>query len=72
MRSNAAALRALRQRKGHTCPTLAALSGVSAQRIWDLEQDDIGIRPTTAKRLADALGCDIEDITTIDATAVAS
>jgi transcriptional regulator with XRE-family HTH domain len=66
MRSNAAALRAARERKGHTLVSLGEVSGVSFQRISDLEQTDTGVRPTTAKRLADALGCDIEDIATID------
>lgn len=65
MRSKPAALRAARQRQGHTVTALAKLSGVSKQRISDLESGAVGIMPPTAKRLADALGVDIEDIADI-------
>lgn len=65
MRSKPAALRAARQRQGHTITALAELSGVSKQRISDLESSAVGIMPPTAKRLADALGVDIEDIADI-------
>ena len=65
MRSKPAALRAARQRQGHTVTALAELSGVSKQRISDLESSAVGIMPPTAKRLADALGVDIEDIADI-------
>src|SRR5690606_31819385 len=90
MRSKPAALRAARQRQGHTVTALAKLSGVSKQRISDLqssaggimptqakppggskqrisdlESSAVGIMPPTAKRLADALGVDIEDIADI-------
>jgi transcriptional regulator with XRE-family HTH domain len=71
MRSNAEALQAIREGQGHTRPTLAAKSGVSAQRIWDLEQNDIGVRPTTARLLAEALDCEISDITHSDVPAKA-
>ena len=65
MRIKPAALRAARQRQGHTVTALAELSGVSKQRISDLESSAVGIMPPTAKRLADALGVDIEDIADI-------
>ena len=65
MRSKPAALRAARQRQGHTVTALAELSGVSKQRISDLESSAVGSMPPTAKRLADALGVDIEDIADI-------
>lgn len=66
-----AALRDRRIRKGHTTHSLAELSGVSQQRISELEGDPpVGVRPPTAKALADALGCDIADITDlVEATA---
>lgn len=66
MRSNHTALRRARERAGHTRPSLAEASGVSQQRIWDLEQQPVAIRPTTAKQLADALGVEIPDITLDD------
>jgi len=65
MRIKPAALRAARQRRGHTVTALAELSGVSKQRISDLESSAVGVMPPTAKRLADALGVDIEDIADI-------
>lgn len=66
MKSNPEALRAERERKGHTGVGLARLSGVSFQRIWDLEQQPTAMRPTTAKKLADALGVEIEEIATVE------
>jgi transcriptional regulator with XRE-family HTH domain len=65
MKSKPAALRAARERQGHTITALAALSRVSKQRISDLETSPVGILPPTALRLADALGVDIEDIASI-------
>lgn len=65
------ALRDRRIRKGHTTYSLAAATEgvVSQQRISDLEgEPPVGVRPTTAKALADALGCDIADITDLEAT----
>ena len=42
---------------------LADLSGVSARRIEQLEiGDDPGIRPETARALASALGCPVNDL----------
>lgn len=70
------ALRAIRERSGHTLGSLAIAADVSKQRLWQLENDpeQKGIKPTTAKRIADGLGVDIEDIATItdDPEAVAS
>ena len=57
------ALRTRRQRSGHTTYSLAEASGVSQQRISDLEGGPVGVRPPTAKALADALDCDVADIT---------
>jgi transcriptional regulator with XRE-family HTH domain len=62
VRSNPKALKATRQRAGHTGRSLAAASGVSQQRISDLETAAVAIRPPTAKALADALECDMADI----------
>lgn len=66
MKSNPEALRAERERKGHTPRSLERVSGVSKTRIHELEQGVTGIRPTTAKQLAEALGVDIEAIATIE------
>lgn len=61
------ALRARRIRAGHTTGSLAAAANVSQQRISELESHPpLGVRPTTAKRLAKALGCAIEEITDLD------
>jgi transcriptional regulator with XRE-family HTH domain len=66
VRSNPTALKALRQRAGHTGRSLAeATEGkVSQQRISDLETAALPVRPPTAKALAEALDCDIADIVT--------
>lgn len=57
-------LRKRREQSGHSGHTLAEVSGVSQPRISELETGAIPIRPTTARRLADALGVEIPDITT--------
>ena len=56
-------LKELREGKGHTTWSLAGASGVSQSRVWELEQGEAEIRPTTAGRLAKALGVEIKDIT---------
>lgn len=62
--SKPAALQKARVNAGHTMRSLARKSGVSVQRISELENETeiVGLRPTTAKRLAKALGVDIDDI----------
>lgn len=65
LRSDHEALRRLRQSKGHSGRTLSEVSGVSQPRICELEAKPTPILPMTAKRLADALGVEIENITTI-------
>lgn len=63
-------LRARRQRAGHSTYTLAEASGVSQQRISELEgHPPAGVWPRTARALADALGCQIEDITDLEVAA---
>lgn len=64
MKSDPTAIRARRERAGHTRPTLGKASGVSQQRIAELETDACPLLPTTARKLAEALGCDIPDIVT--------
>lgn len=68
MNIDPAELRFRRQAKGLTTHSLAAASGVSQQRISDLEAGPAAVRPPTAKALADALGCDITDITDLART----
>jgi transcriptional regulator with XRE-family HTH domain len=73
MQTDATALRRLRERRGHTITSLAGACGLSKQRLSQLETDpdQRGIRPTTAKRIADALGVTIDDITIDDVETVA-
>lgn len=66
MRSNPTALRAAREQNGHTGRSLSRASGVSQQRISDLEAGAVAVLPPTAKKLAVALGVKIADITTSD------
>lgn len=66
MKSKPQALKAIRERAGHTLTSLAPIAQVSKQRLWQLEADEDGILPTTAKRIADALGVDITDIAEIE------
>lgn len=66
LKSNPATLRRLRTERGHSGRTLAEESGVSQQRISDLESKPTPVQPMTAKRLADALGVAIVDIATVE------
>jgi transcriptional regulator with XRE-family HTH domain len=54
--SNPEALAAIRRKDGHSQGSLAEASGVSQTAISKLERRSIGIRPSTAKKLAEALG----------------
>lgn len=69
MQIDATALRRIRERQGHTLTSLAGASGFSKQRLSQLETDpdQRGILPTTAKRIADVLGVDIDAITVDEA-----
>lgn len=69
VKSNPAALRREREQAGHTCRSLSRASGIGHPRISQLEAASIPVRPTTAKRLADALGVRIADITIPSAAA---
>lgn len=57
------ALQERRIRAGHTTRSLADRSGVSQQRISELEQRPRNAWPPTVAALARALGCEIADIT---------
>jgi DNA-binding XRE family transcriptional regulator len=72
MKSRPEALRSHRERKGHTLTSLASAADLSKQRLWQLEDEAAGLLPTTAKRIADALGVDITDIATLTDEAVAT
>ncbi len=74
MQTDATALRRIRERRGHTITSLAEACGVSKQRLSQLETrpDQRGILPTTAKRIADALGVTIDDIVVDDDVEAAS
>lgn len=72
---NHEALRAIREKDGHSTHSLARVSEVSQQRISELETLDDegkprGVRPSTAKRLAHALGVPISAITVTEPTPV--
>lgn len=73
MRIDPTALRDARQRAGHSQASLGRVARVAQSHISHLERGaGREIRPTTAKRLADALGVDIDAITTRDDTRAAS
>lgn len=65
MKSRPAALRSIRERRGHTLTSLAAEVDLSKQRLSQLEAEEEGLLPTTAKRIADALGVEIDEIATV-------
>ena len=62
--SNPPELTRLREEAGHTQASLGRESGVAQSHISKLERNVLEIRPTTAKRLADAIGAKVTDITT--------
>lgn len=71
MRSNPAALAAIRERSGLTQTDLANATGVSQGRISELESKPQNLRPATAKKLAEALQVPVVAITTSNIEAVA-
>ena len=56
------AIRRLREEKGLTFDGLALLSGVSKAHVWRLENETRLGSATTRKKLADALGVAVADI----------
>lgn len=63
MRSRPAAIRTLREAKGHSQASLARAAGVAQTRISRLERlPAAGIRPATALKLASELGVPIAAI----------
>ncbi|TDM02119.1 XRE family transcriptional regulator [Macrococcus hajekii] len=53
--------------KGHTNMTLAKTVGVSYQHLSSIRNKKINASPKLAKRIADTLGVEIEEIFTIEA-----
>jgi transcriptional regulator with XRE-family HTH domain len=74
VRINPRALQTSREANGHSQSSLARESGVSQQRISQLEQDADGhtVTPPLAKKLADALGVPLADIIAASNTEVAA
>ena len=55
-------IKALRKEKGVTQILLAKLAEVSQPYINDLENNRRGAKPETYKRIADALGVNVDDL----------
>ena len=52
-----------RERRGYSTPAeLAAAAGVDRSTVWRIEERGRGAHLTTAERLADALGVQVEDL----------
>lgn len=66
MRSDPEAIRKAREGAGHSQASLARASGVAQSHISKLESGAWPIRPTTAKKLADALDLTPGDLTRAD------
>jgi transcriptional regulator with XRE-family HTH domain len=66
MQSKPAAIRILREAKGHSQSSLAREAGVSQPTVARLEDGPAETYPPTVKKLADALGVPIAAIATSD------
>ena len=55
-------IKELREAKGLMQKELARLAHVSSPFLHDLEANHRGAKPETMKRIAEALGCTMEDI----------
>lgn len=67
MKINPEALRALREKDGHSQASLARHSGITQSRISELEGDvPQMVRPSTAKRLADALAVPVSALVLVE------
>ena len=69
--TNGKRIRELRYERGLTYRDLATKAGVHYSTVWRIEHDERGAAPGLLKRLADALGVTVADITTDDTPAVA-
>lgn len=56
-------LKRLRRQAGYSVRALAARAGVSFAALWRIETGAAVARPATAKKIADALGVTIPDVT---------
>jgi transcriptional regulator with XRE-family HTH domain len=59
-------LKEWRERRGFTQPELAESAGVNPSTIWRIEAHDQDARPSTARKLAGALGVHVEDLMGLD------
>jgi transcriptional regulator with XRE-family HTH domain len=66
VRINGEALKAIREKDGHSQASLARLSGITQSRISEFEAGAEPVRAGTAKKLADALGVPMSAITVAD------
>jgi transcriptional regulator with XRE-family HTH domain len=55
-------IKAIREAKGITQKALAEAANVSAPFLYDLENGNRNARAETWKRIADALGCTVNDL----------
>lgn len=57
-------IKQLREQIGMTQKELANLADISAPFLLDLERGNRGAKPETLKRIADALGVEVNDLST--------
>lgn len=55
-------IREIREAKGISQKELAQMAEVTAAYLCDLEKNRRGAKPETYKRIADALGVEVEDL----------
>lgn len=63
---NGAAVKALRSALGISQRSLAARAGIDASSLSGAEIGKHGLSPTVVRRIADALGCPVDAITSVE------
>lgn len=71
LRIRPAQLRRIRLEKALDREQLAQLSGISKKRIEQIENGYAGVKPKTARALASALECAVEDLIEVTTAAAA-
>jgi len=68
MKTNGLLIRRRRIALGHGMNRFAAMAGISGPALSRIENGKRQPRPETLKKIADALGCQITDVTPDEAT----
>lgn len=59
-------IKQLREQRGMTQKALAQAANVSGPFVYDLENGNRNAKPETLQRIADALGCSVDELQSVE------